>query len=495
MTTQTLAHTWQPSARQDAVRQKIAEAPPGSVSLLGYGGAAGGAKTNLLANLAIDVALECPGSRSLVGRQDFIDLQTTTLAEFDAALPDGVLVRAYNSSPVFREIRLPDWPKGVTSTVWFRGLEDWQSLLSEEFGWVFIDEGQQVALRAVLALLTRLRHKPEPKRGLVVGFNPFPGWCVDWFMRQDFEPAIKQAFDNDPNLFLDFIPSKIGDNPHLPAGYQAMLEATLASDPYMKAIMVDGDPDAAIGGLLYFNRGSIDRAQLFCQDPIERRPTTPTPGGPADGEVLIWELPLNSARYYIGADTADGKAEAMDSMPEKGGSDRNAAAIYRADTNTQVGAIYGRQEEHVFARLLDEYGRYYNNALLAVERNRRPVIVALRDKEYPNLFTAPRTASHLTRLIPNANIANTLDYGWLTDARSRPELLAEYREAFNAYAIKPRDRELIRELMNFMAGQKPQAAPGQHDDRVFAHAIAWQARKTIRSNAPASSGLSFVGGI
>ncbi len=419
-----------------------------------------------------------------------VDLQTTTMAEFDAALPKGVLVRAYNSSPVFREIRLPEWPVGVTSTVWFRGLEDWQSILSEEYGWVFIDEGQQVALRAVLALLTRLRHKPEPKRGLVVGFNPFPGWCVDWFMRQDFDPVLKEAFEGNPDLFIDFIPSKMGDNPHLPPTYRAFLEAALSADPYMKAIMVDGDPDSAMGGLLYFSRDAIDRAGLLCDEPVDVKKTMSAPGVPADGEVLIWEKPVNSERYYIGADTADGKAEAMDSMPEKGGSDRNAAAIYKLKDNTQVAAIYGRQEEHVFARLLDEYGRYYNNALLAVERNRRSVLIALRQLEYPNLFFTTRPYDmHVAGM---RNISRAVEYGWYTDMKSRDTLLSEFREAFGAYVVKPRDKALTREMMNFMAGAKPIAAPGQHDDRIFAHAIAWQARKLLNQRMGTDMGGARV---
>ena len=481
------APRWVATERQREVLQLIAQAPEGSTSIIGYGGAAGGAKTNLQANLAIELALGCPGSQTLVGRQDFVDLRTTTLAEFDAQTPVDVQVERYNSAPVYRKLRLSaelPW-----STVYFRQLKDWQSILSDSFGFVLIDEGQETEVQAILGLLTRLRHKPEKKWGLVVTFNPFPSWCVEWFMRRKFTEATEAAFARG-NVHLHFVPSRISDNPHLRAGYQEMLEATL--DPYMKAVMVDGDPEAALGGLLYFDRESLKALEVYATPALERRETRAAPDALADGEVLIWERPLTGERYYAGADTADGKGEAMSMMPTRGGSDRNAAAIYRARDNVQVAAIYGRQEEHQFARVLNEYGRWYNNALLAVERNRRPVLIALRELEYPNLYrqVMPSSDTHVLQRM-GVQTGMLMEYGWLTDLRTRPILLGDYREALSMRAPKPRDAEFFREAENFIGGIKPQAAAGQHDDRVFAHAVAWQARKSMVGLAPGAGTAGF----
>src|SRR3990167_6491764 len=96
----TAEHVWTATERQGQVLKLIAEAPEGSTSIIGYGGAAGGAKTNLDANLALEIALACPGSRTLVGRQDFVSLKTTTLAEFDRCIPHGLDVVFYNTGPV-----------------------------------------------------------------------------------------------------------------------------------------------------------------------------------------------------------------------------------------------------------------------------------------------------------------------------------------------------------------------------------------------------------
>lgn len=409
---------------------------------------------------------------------DFTDLKSTTQQEFDKSIPPGIEVLYHNSPPVYRDLRVS--PELPYSRVYFRSLENWQSILSDAYGWVLIDEAQEVNEAAVLGLLTRLRHTPEKKWGLVATFNPFPGWCVDWFMRDNFSAEAKAAFAS-ANVNINFIASKIADNPHLRAGYKAMMEATLASDPYMKAIMVDGDPEAALGGLLYFDRASLSYLSSFVADPIERQPTYPdvdTGAGLSDGEILIWERPLLTERYYIGADTADGKGEAMAMLPSQGGSDRNSAAVYRASDNVQVAAIYGRQEEHMYARHLHRIGTWYNNAVMCVERNRRSVLVAIRQLGYPNLYwTTKPTEMHVLQPL---NLASRLEYGYDTNMKTRPTLLGEFREAISMRVMRPRDKGFHMEAQDFLAGKVPMARPGKHDDRVLAHALAWQAHKQVR---------------
>lgn len=416
-----------------------------------------------------------------MGRLDFTDLRTTTMQEFDSSLPPGLDVKFHNSPPHYRDLRLrPDDPY---SRVYFRSLENWQSILSDSYGWVLIDEAQEVSEAAVLGLLTRLRHLPERKWGLLATFNPFPGWCTDWFMRDNFSEESKVLFDR-AQVGLHFVASKIADNPHLRSGYKAMMEATLASDPYMRAIMVDGDPEAALGGLLYFDRASLGILGGFQSEPLERQPTYPDAhdSSEADGEILIWERPLLTERYYAGADTADGKGEALAMLPASGGSDRNACAIYRASDNTQVAAIYGRQEEHMYARHLTRLGTWYNNATLCIERNRRAVLIAVRQLGYPNLFwTTKPTDMHL---IQPVNLSRQVEYGYDTNLRSRPALLGEFREALSMRVMRPRDKGFFVEAQDFLAGKSPSARPGKHDDRVMAHALAWQAHRQVRPLRP-----------
>lgn len=146
---------WTYTERQLSVKALIEAAPDGATIIIGYGGAVGGGKTFLEAGLATEIALDIPGSETLVGRQDFVDLKDTTLRQFDRmtlAMPHR---HKYDSSPTFRELRRS--ADKAWGRVTFRGLDDWESLMSTEYGTVIVDEGHEVPLDAILGLLSRLR--------------------------------------------------------------------------------------------------------------------------------------------------------------------------------------------------------------------------------------------------------------------------------------------------------------------------------------------------
>ena len=51
------------------------------------------------------------------------------------------------------------------------------------------------------------------------------------------------------------------------------------------------------------------------KDPLEVQPTYPdSSDGGADGEILIWDRPLLTERYYIGADTADARSALLEPL-------------------------------------------------------------------------------------------------------------------------------------------------------------------------------------
>ena len=71
------------------------------------------------------------------------------------------------------------------------------------------------------------------------------------------------------------------------------------------------------------------------------------------------------------------------------------------------------------------------------------------------------------------------EYGWDTNTKTRPTLLSDFREAVATGAVSIKSKEAYEEMQTFVQGERPEAAPGQHDDRIFAHAIAWQVRKLV----------------
>lgn len=239
-------HVWRPLEPQAQVLQTIAETPEEEYFFIGYGGAAGGGKTNLLAQGPIEVAIQCPGSKQLVGRNHLVDLKTTTLAEFDKMCPPEILHKRYDSAPIYREIRLPHWPAGLVSTIFFRQVSDaMNGIGSEEYGVVWLEEGHEIAKRDITYLFGRLRHRPERKRGMVIAFNPFPSYVTNVFIEgTEKAPGAEDQIDVEQVLHTTFIPSKVWDNVHLPKNYAAMMKIAYADDPYYLQVLLEGKAGA-----------------------------------------------------------------------------------------------------------------------------------------------------------------------------------------------------------------------------------------------------------
>ena len=217
-----------------SVKALIEAAPDGSTIIIGYGGAVGGGKTFLEAGLAAEIALDAPGSETLVGRQDFVDLKDTTLRQFDRMTLGLPHRHKYDSSPTFRELRrsaLAPWGR-----VTFRGLEDWESLMSTEYGEIFIEEAHEVPLEAALGLLSRLRHPAARVYVMLICFNPMGGWPERWFMKGELPKDVSEI----PGLQVHFVPARMSDNPHLRPGYEEMLRGMYPEHLVRK--LIDGLP-------------------------------------------------------------------------------------------------------------------------------------------------------------------------------------------------------------------------------------------------------------
>lgn len=222
----TLAPTFVPTARQRQVWDTVRAAPRGSLSLIGYGGAAGGGKTRAEAEFALDYALTYPGVRVLVARRDLVDLRSTTLLSFDENAPSALISRRTDSPMVTRYVRLDSWPAGVTSRIDFRELKDWLSIASEEYGAAILEEAGEIPRDAALMILSRMRHPAAKKRVVFAASNPWPGWFEDWFVKREIDEKVLEAAGGR----ITFIPAFISDNPHLPDNYEALLRAMYPDD-------------------------------------------------------------------------------------------------------------------------------------------------------------------------------------------------------------------------------------------------------------------------
>jgi hypothetical protein len=185
------------------------------------------------------------------------------------------------------------------------------------------------------------------------------------------------------------------------------------------------------------------------------------PLGPA--QLLIWKEPEPGCRYLTGADTGEGLARG----------DPSAACVVHEATGEQVAELHGRIPPAQFARLLGALGRYYRNALVAIERNNRghsALNTLLNEVHYANVYRHvdyhdPHSYGHLP--------------GWPTNAKTKPVMIDDLDEAIAEGHLRLHSAELVRECLTYVVDDAGAtgAQPGHHDDRVIAAAIAWQLRQ------------------
>jgi len=210
-----------------------------------------------------------------------------------------------------------------------------------------------------------------------------------------------------------------------------------------------------------------------------------------NGEKRIWERPVNGRPYVIFLDTSEG-------LPQ---SNWQAGAVLDVERLKFVAVLRCKMALADLARIVYELGISYNEALLMVERNNHghAVLHALQEYlQYPNLYyhdESGLTASHLL--------------GWPTNTRTKPLMVAEFKELFEAGALEIDDEDALREIKTFRyfdprvnprhSGQDRYGAPsGGTDDIVMAMMGAVQGRhlafvanqaQPIRYGSIASTGL------
>ncbi len=190
--------------------------------------------------------------------------------------------------------------------------------------------------------------------------------------------------------------------------------------------------------------------------------------------VSIWEPPALDGRYAMGVDVSDGVA----------GGDFSSAHVLRIldDGSYRVVATL---HIHIAAENLWEYvaplGRYFNEALLAVERNNMGLVVLNSLVDYRNLYMMQPTDRSLPQSMESRRV------GFMTNARTKPillkdlaSILAKGQLIVNDEATKAELGAYLRRTKKTPQGQESVWYEGKpHDDRVMSLGIALQAAMTI----------------
>jgi hypothetical protein len=168
----------------------------------------------------------------------------------------------------------------------------------------------------------------------------------------------------------------------------------------------------------------------------------------------VWEEPIADEEYLMASDV--GLTH-----------DYSTACVLKRRSREVVATFRARLDPGEVALNLSLAGRWYNNALIAVERNGIGLSVQTALKEiYENLYTKT-TVDKLTN-------EQTETLGWLTTSASRPLILGDLQTAIMDKDLMIYDQDYIGEMQQFVRNEKngrPEALPGAHDDRVMALAI------------------------
>nr|MCS5589080.1 hypothetical protein [Candidatus Thioglobus sp.] len=182
-----------------------------------------------------------------------------------------------------------------------------------------------------------------------------------------------------------------------------------------------------------------------------------------DGPLEIWEAPDFESNYIIGADVAMGV-----------GQDYSVATILNKDR--EVVALYrdNRIDPAAFGSLLFYLGRYYNNALVAVESNSMGIatLQKLKEMKYVNLYFQTKVA--------NVSKEEGTRLGWRTSQASKQSIISNLKNWVENDDIAIYSAKIVSEMKDYVSNEqgKTNAIPGSHDDTVMALAITAEVWRT-----------------
>jgi hypothetical protein len=178
------------------------------------------------------------------------------------------------------------------------------------------------------------------------------------------------------------------------------------------------------------------------------------------GALRVFREPDEEHRY---ADVATGR-----------GRDYSYAAVIDLATMEFVAEFHGRLDADQFAFQLHYLGRWYRDALIAVETAGgfgEAVIIPLRDgragrKAYPRLYR------HVLSSRPDLPVSKP--FGFPTNTKTRPLILNQFEQAVRERTLPWVTAKQLSEMQTFVYhdhGTSPRAQEGSRDDAVLGSAI------------------------
>lgn len=350
--------------------------------------------------------------------------------------------------------------------------------LSEYAFWPDGADGKASTLAGILQAVPSLPGTMVVIESTANGFEDFKErWDAAVAGENDFEPVFFAWFEN-PDYSMPVVPGTewTPEERDLKAAYQLTDEQLqwrrwcIANNCGGSLDMFRQEYPASPGeAFLHSGTGVFDNEQIVLR--LERLPEPAGRGEFTDGEwtesetgaITLYELPEEGVPYVLGGDTAGE------------GSDYFTAIVIDNVSGRIAAKLRQKYSEPEYVRQIYALGRFYNDALVAIETNFSTYpVMKLQEMEYPNQYSREREDTYTRQMRKS--------YGFRTDRQSRPRAIANLVEVFSSHPEWFTDRELLEEMLTFCYNEdhRPEALAGKHDDLVMGAAITYAVRHQQR---------------
>lgn len=350
--------------------------------------------------------------------------------------------------------------------------------LSEYAFWPDGADGKAATLAGILQAVPSLPGTMVVIESTANGFEDFKErWDAAVAGENDFEPVFFAWFEN-PDYSMPVVPGTewTPEERDLKAAYRLTDEQLqwrrwcIANNCGGSLDMFRQEYPASPGeAFLHSGTGVFANEQIVLR--LERLPSPAGRGEFTDGEwtesetgaITLYELPEEGVPYVLGGDTAGE------------GSDYFTAIVINNVSGRIVAKLRQKYSEPEYVRQIYALGKFYNDALVAIETNFSTYpVMKLQEMEYPNQYSREREDTY-TRQMKKS-------YGFRTDRQSRPRAIANLVEVFSSHPEWFSDRELLEEMLTFCYNEdhRPEALAGKHDDLVMGAAITYAVRHQQR---------------
>ena len=293
------------------------------------------------------------------------------------------------------------------------------------------------------------------------GLNDYVPVFLPWHMTKEYTMPAPESFvrTKEEDALVELYELTDGQ-----LWWRRMKIGESGTSKFMQEYPASSEEAFQVSGANVFDIEKIDKIKIKSAESIRSfNPQMMSWDEQREGHLEIWEAPGFKEKYIIGADVSLGV-----------GQDYSTAVVL--NSKREVVGLYrnNRIDPAAFGKELFYLGRYFNNALLAVESNSMGVatLQKLKDMNYVNMYFQTKIA----------NISNEegIRLGFRTTSASKPAIIGNLKNWIFEEELDIKSSIIVQELKDYLADERgsTNAGPGCYDDTVMSLAIACEVYRT-----------------